>query len=178
MGDGSIRNIFNEVRERAGFRKFRPYLMRHESVTIQISNARLLGIDAYEVALRNDHTEETCLRYYNDIVRSGVEFLTREPAKLVGFVEDVCCHHLQEFLRNPHQLRHFAAYEEAKRILGNLQLTENLKQYRDGSLADFTTNNHSEQLQQFLTKGGTIQQPLPWKESLGRIIRKNMFSIQ
>ena len=99
--DKSFGLEYDTVLHNLGEKKHRPYLLRHASVTTQVENARLLGIDVEEVAMRNDHLAKTSLTRYNDILRYGVEFLTREPKELTEFLEDMCGSFLINFARRP-----------------------------------------------------------------------------
>ena len=178
LDEASFSKIFKNAVEQSGVPSHRAYLMRHASVTNQVSNGRLFGIDVNEVALRNDHSVNVCLKYYNDIIRSGVEFLTRDPDDLAGFLESIATYHLKQFLAHPNLIRHYAAWEEVKQILGKLQLYESLKAYRKGELADFNNETDLKSLQTLLKHRVDSNENSSGQELIGRLMRKNFFNIQ
>jgi hypothetical protein len=166
---------YSEMLEDLHEPKHRPYLLRHASITNQVENARLFGLDVEEVARRNDQSAKTCLTHYNDIIRYGVEILTREPKELISFLEQFCIFHLIKFIRAPRAFRHFAAYNEAMSLLGKVQFRESLKEYHTGESIDPISSVDLERIRDFLApQSNRVAQNLSWEEALGRQIRRSV----
>jgi integrase len=164
---------FRDICSRLGI-KMKAYMLRHASVTNQMENARLLGIDCAEIAHRNDHNLDTSLNYYNDILRYGVEFTTRDPEELGTFLERLAHYFLTVFLKSPEKLRHYAAYKEVMNILGKLQLKETVKAYRGNGIPEIDSVETKDEVRNFLKQRlGTDLDS--WQSGMGTMTSRNLF---
>jgi len=154
--------------------KMKPYLLRHASITNQIENARILGVDCVEIAHRNDHLLDTCLSYYNDILRYGVELTTRDPEELTDFLERFAHYHLANFLRSPENLRDYAAYMQVMGMLGKVRFRETVKAYRENKIPEIDSRESKDSVHEFL-KQRLSADLTSWKGGIGTAIRRNMF---